>query len=427
MCYICWVNSGYTLPGGPVVRPLTPADAPRTIPPSQLIDPVLQAFNANTITDGALDIYLNTTTGAVSVGGGPFGAQTIQAVGVDAAFSSFLQTAMNQLKGELGLDIRFTTQLATADLRFYFDSQFSLDDPSSDGVTVGLAVTNPNSTKNYWEVFLNHTALSSDTNLRNYVALHEIGHVLGLEHPFDNTDGDVFASTEPLLSAWPEETVMSYRQPYSGSYPTYFTDNDLAALKQLWPAVPTSGGGGSRTTTGTVDWPLPLDPTLPWPPVPSPPRQLNADPSGDVLIGGFGNDQLIGGPAADDLIGMNGADQMQGGAGANRYSSITDGAQDWIIIDPDAVGPRRQKGKRYDGRTVDIITEMGREDRVRLTGVPGRLLQFQPVVLSNSPYGEMRGIGIFAYGRLEAVYAGLSLSQEQLKLRTVGDLSATTV
>ena len=175
----------------------------------------------------------------------------------------------------------------------------------------------------------------------------------------------------------------------------------------------------TATAPDAIDWPSPLDPTLPWPPFPVPPRQLNADAAGDVLIGGAGSDQLIGGPGSDELIGMTGADRMQGGAGANRFSSIADEQQDWIIVDPDAVGSRRIKGKRYDGQTVDVIAEMGLEDRVQLTGVPGRLLQFRPVVLSNSPYGEMRGVGIFAYGRLEVVYTGLALSLEQLQVCTV--------
>mgnify|MGYP003311597489 FL=1 len=65
--------------------------------------------------------------------------------------------------------------------------------------------------------------------------MHELGHVLGLEHPFNDDDGDVFENvTSPWTSAYPEETVMAYRQPSLGSWPQYFSDNDLNALKSIW-------------------------------------------------------------------------------------------------------------------------------------------------------------------------------------------------
>ena len=65
--------------------------------------------------------------------------------------------------------------------------------------------------------------------------LHEFGHALGLEHPFEAADGDtVNGSTNPWTSAFPEETVMAYRFPLSGEWPEFFTDNDLQALVQIW-------------------------------------------------------------------------------------------------------------------------------------------------------------------------------------------------
>lgn len=67
-------------------------------------------------------------------------------------------------------------------------------------------------------------------NSRKYTILHEIGHAFGLEHPFDNRDGDSIQGETSYFS------VMSYNrndQVENGRVRNY-TNNDIDTISGIW-------------------------------------------------------------------------------------------------------------------------------------------------------------------------------------------------
>ena len=72
------------------------------------------------------------------------------------------------------------------------------------------------------------------------IFLHELGHVLGLAHPFDASDGDCMLSREPFdpKGAHTGHTLMAYREDPTGEVPRFYTETDLKALIRIWGAQP---------------------------------------------------------------------------------------------------------------------------------------------------------------------------------------------
>ena len=197
-----------------------------------------------TATDDVLDYYLHTPGGAVTVSGGGFGEQTIQSLSISSSDQAYFDVIVRRLDNIIDLDFRRSSSAIEADVDIYYDTEIEL----GGGKTLGLATGSGDSG---WELFVNYPEVEFDEAYRRYVLIHEFGHSLGLEHPFDEGDGDVLNGiTDPWLSAYPEDTVMAYRNPLSGQWPNFFTENDLNALVEVWGAEALRFGDGGHVFAG---------------------------------------------------------------------------------------------------------------------------------------------------------------------------------
>ncbi|WP_296953259.1 DUF4214 domain-containing protein [uncultured Massilia sp.] len=114
--------------------------------------------------------------------------------------------------------------------------------------------------------------------------LHELGHALGLKHPFDIINGN--ATDLPPAQDNTANTLMSYTDA-GGPYAT-FQQYDIAALNWLY------GGDGLRGALG-----------------------INSTTGGRYITGTGGADTLTGTAANDKLEGDGGNDMIDGGAGTD--------------------------------------------------------------------------------------------------------------
>ncbi len=120
--------------------------------------------------------------------------------------------------------------------------------------------------------------------------LHEIGHALGLKHPFETPN-----KLEKDLDNT-NNTVMSYT--YKGDYKTEFQSYDLAALKWIYGD---DGLGGAGNTSITMTKPA------------------QGTTGADILIGTKNNDTINGLAGNDTIEGGKGNDKLTGGSGKDTF------------------------------------------------------------------------------------------------------------
>lgn len=174
--------------------------------------------------------------------------------------------------------------------------------------------------------------------------MHELGHSLGLKHPFAAPDAHGDIGPGPYLGSREDQTgatVMSYTEGKLAQY-GQFSPLDIAALQYLYGVAPDARGGntlhaldaassnmiwdGDRLNTIdgshlTADLTLRLDPGY-WSHIGAKADTITA--AGQVTInfgsviesakGGAGNDALTGNAMTNDLYGGAGNDTLSGGA-----------------------------------------------------------------------------------------------------------------
>ena len=274
-----------------------------SIAPAELLDNgSVGVTRRSTATDGVLDYYLHTPGGAVTVSGGGFGEQEIQSIAIPDPDQDYFNALVRRLDSIIDLDFTRVDNPISADVELYYDTEIDL---GGGGITLGLATT---SGLAGWELYLNYPALDDDEPYRRYALIHEFGHSLGLEHPFEPRDGDLFnGSTDPWSSAYPEDTVMAYRSPRSESWPEFFSDNDMNALIEVWGAEARYLSQNDDVVVGNAYRDVLLGD--------GGNDELRGLSKSDLLNGGLGDDRLLGGPGSDQIFGGSGSDVIHGGWG----------------------------------------------------------------------------------------------------------------
>jgi len=230
----------------------------------------------------------------------------------------------------------------------------------------------------------------TDGNNAAITLIHELGHTLGLKHPFDRPDAYGNVGPGPYLYGNEDSTlwtVMSYTSSQA-SYHLQYSAYDIAALQYLYgPSTQAHAGdsyyvlsasvsnfiwdgGGSDTVDGrqlSTNIVLDMRPGY-WGYVGS--KQSAISAAGQITInfgslienaiGGSGNDSITGNEANNLISGNEGDDTLEGGGGGDTLS----GGQGNDVFRFAAAGDSTTNAP-------DVIIDLENNDKIQLSGVAG--------------------------------------------------------
>ena len=373
---------------------------------SGLISAALSAHTANSLyasQSETLQYYIHNGTGFTTFEDHTYG----YSLGHSFEESNFIRTIFDRIDQFIDLDFRESSNWSNTAFDIYCLESYSEWDNS----VLGQANDQGYGSGSYWDLYWRDTDRTTSLNSNDSnTIVHEIGHALGLSHPYQ----------DPTNSNWnTDDTIMSYNSGPNG-WGTWFSDLDIAALIQIWGAEDDNGHGYNGTSSN--DYLSGSDST-----------EIIAGFEGhdeiiayrgaDSIFGYEGNDLLRGGNGRDYICGGSGADDLYGGFGHNTFGDERDGSEDWLYFKSDQFSWNSLIGKAGNnptGQKTDVIKGLDSYDKIFVQGVETSELSFSQVNNFSAPTGNFSGIGIFANGYLEGIYTGGDLSASQLQSMTSG-------